>query len=93
MFVLWFHNIFFFNVSFFKFQYSIQLAELLHYLEHSPLGSLGFGNIRTDDFVLIDKNIKLVDLDDFTIGDPKCRTSRDCTDVGYDGSGKADSQY
>ncbi|KAL5017501.1 hypothetical protein ScPMuIL_007090 [Solemya velum] len=69
-----------------KLQYGIELAELLHYLEHSPLGSLGFGNIHTDDFVLVNKEIKLVDLDDFTIGDPKCRTSRDCTEAGYDGS-------
>ncbi|KAJ8312678.1 hypothetical protein KUTeg_010051 [Tegillarca granosa] len=61
-----------------RLMYALQLAELLNYLEHSPLGSLGLVGIRADDFVLVDRHLKLSDLDDLRIEEPACRSDDEC---------------
>ncbi len=52
-----------------------QLADLLDYLEHSPLGSLRISDFKEEHFLLEKNRIKLVDLDDITSLEPECNTS------------------
>jgi hypothetical protein len=49
-----------------------QLADLLDYLEHSPLGSLRISDFKLQQFIMVDNKIKLSDLDDFTNLEPSC---------------------
>lgn len=59
-------------------QYARQLSELLHYLEHHPMGSIALANIYNSDFVIASNKLKLVDLDDLVIGEKSCRFNADC---------------
>ncbi|XP_021369837.1 uncharacterized protein LOC110460932 isoform X2 [Mizuhopecten yessoensis] len=65
-----------------KILYAIQLADLLKYMENSPLGSLGLGEVRARDFVLVDQWIKLVDLDDMSFEEKVCQVESDCKITG-----------
>ena len=51
---------------------AFELTDLLHYLHHSPLGSLRISDFKEIHFLLKDGRIKLTDLDDVTSLEPKC---------------------
>ena len=51
---------------------AFELTDLLHYLQHSPLGSLRISDFKEIHFLLKDGKIKLTDLDDVTSLEPKC---------------------
>lgn len=52
---------------------AIELADLLEYLQHSPLGSLRISDFKDAHFLLKDGRIKLTDLDDVTSLEPTCQ--------------------
>ena len=52
------------------------------YLEKSPVGSVALNSIRSSDFVLVDKWIKLVDLDDISIDEKSCTKDEECAITG-----------
>ena len=55
---------------------ALELADLLHYLEHSPLGSMRISDFKDAHFLLKDGRIKMTDLDDITSLEPSCRPSK-----------------
>lgn len=61
-----------------KLQTSLELAELLHFLHTSPLGSVRIGDFKRDQFRLINNTLKLSDLDDLTADNRTCKTDKDC---------------
>lgn len=61
-----------------RLMYAKQLSELLHYLENHPLGSLALTNTYNSDFVIVNKRLKLVDLDDVMFEEKTCRFNSDC---------------
>ncbi|WAR01888.1 hypothetical protein MAR_008446 [Mya arenaria] len=62
-----------------KLQMARQVLNLLQYLEGSPLGSLGFDQLQTHDFLIVgSSNLRLIDLDNLNIGEPSCTTDSEC---------------
>ncbi|XP_053375294.1 uncharacterized protein LOC128547243 [Mercenaria mercenaria] len=61
-----------------KVELGIQLMKLLLYLDTSPIGSLGFEKLQMNDFVMLNSDIKLVDLDNLMIGESRCIHDEDC---------------
>ncbi|KAF7710671.1 extracellular tyrosine-protein kinase PKDCC [Silurus meridionalis] len=63
-----------------RFRICLSLARLLHYLAHSPLGSLTLLDFRPRQFVLVDGELKVTDLDDASVDDTPCSvsSSTDC---------------
>lgn len=59
-------------------QLCLGLARLLQYLAQSPIGSLFIRDFKLSQFVLVDGEIKLTDLDDVDNEEPRCLTNRDC---------------
>ena len=57
---------------------SHRFADLLDYLQHSPLGSLGMNDFKFDNFLFADGHIKISDYDDMNIDEPVCKANRDC---------------
>ncbi|XP_038069709.1 extracellular tyrosine-protein kinase PKDCC-like [Patiria miniata] len=57
---------------------SIEIADLLYYLEHSPLGSLAVWDFKTRQFTLVQGRLKLIDLDDVSAQELPCKKSEDC---------------
>ena len=57
---------------------SLGLAQLISYLAESPLGSVAILDFREDQFVIIDKQIKLTDVDDLTSTEPDCDAKMQC---------------
>ena len=55
-----------------RIRHSINLADFLHYLEHSPLGSLVVRDFKEDHFLMVGKRIKMIDLDDVDNVEPSC---------------------
>ena len=55
-----------------KIRYSINLAEFLHFLEYSPLGSLVVRDFKEDHFLMVGNRIKMIDLDDVDNIEPPC---------------------
>ena len=55
-----------------RIRHSINLADFLHYLEHSPLGSLVVRDFKEDHFLMVGKRIKMIDLDDVDDIEPSC---------------------
>ena len=53
-------------------RHSINLADLLNYLEHSPLGSLIIRDFKEGHFLMVGKRIKMIDLDDVDNLEPSC---------------------
>lgn len=51
---------------------AMELADLFHYLENSPLGSLRVTDFKEEHFLMVKSKIKLTDLDDITNLEPKC---------------------
>ncbi|MCI4376626.1 hypothetical protein PGIGA_G00190590 [Pangasianodon gigas] len=58
-----------------RFRICLSLARLLHYLAHSPLGSLTLLDFRPRQFVLVDGELKVTDLDDASVEDTPCSSS------------------
>ena len=59
-------------------QVSYGLTKLLVYLAHSPYGSLSLNDFRRQQFVLVDGDLKLSDIDDVGFLEPKCNSSSQC---------------
>lgn len=62
----------------FAFQICLSLVRLLHYLAHSPLGSVTLLDFRPRQFVLVDGELKVTDLDDASIEESSCTSNSDC---------------
>ena len=60
-------------------QICLSLGRLLHHLAHSPLGSVTLLDFRPRQFVLVDGELKVTDLDDARVEETPCTGSADCT--------------
>ncbi|MGH0184518.1 UNVERIFIED_CONTAM: hypothetical protein FKN15_014112 [Acipenser sinensis] len=56
----------------------LSLVRLLHYLAHSPLGSITLLDFRPRQFVIVDGELKVTDLDDASADEAPCSSSADC---------------
>ncbi|MGH0118906.1 UNVERIFIED_CONTAM: hypothetical protein FKN15_055460 [Acipenser sinensis] len=56
----------------------LSLVRLLHYLAHSPLGSITLLDFRPRQFVIVDGELKVTDLDDASTDEAPCSSSADC---------------
>ncbi|BFZ04575.1 hypothetical protein BsWGS_07614 [Bradybaena similaris] len=64
---------------------ALQVAKLLLYLDHCPLGSVRITKLTLSDFVLVrGALVKLVDLDDLELGKKPCTDNSDCHFQGTD---------
>lgn len=54
------------------------VAKLLQYLANSPYGSVVLNDFRRQQFVLVNGEPKLSDIDDMGFGEPSCSTDHDC---------------
>uniref|UniRef100_A0ABM5FK34 Extracellular tyrosine-protein kinase PKDCC isoform X1 n=1 Tax=Pogona vitticeps TaxID=103695 RepID=A0ABM5FK34_9SAUR len=61
-----------------RFRICYSLVRLLHYLAHSPLGSVTLLDFRPRQFVIVDGELKVTDLDDASIEETSCSSNRDC---------------
>lgn len=59
-------------------QICLSLGRLLHHLAHSPLGSVTLLDFRPRQFVLVDGELKVTDLDDARVEETPCASSSDC---------------
>ena len=57
---------------------ALDAAELLRYLASSPLGSAALADLRLEQFVARDGRLKLTDLDDLQLGEPRCERPEQC---------------
>ncbi|XP_026858390.2 extracellular tyrosine-protein kinase PKDCC [Electrophorus electricus] len=55
-----------------RFRICLSLGRLLHYLAHSPLGSLTLLDFRPRQFVLVGGELKVTDLDDASVEETPC---------------------
>ncbi|NP_001401172.1 extracellular tyrosine-protein kinase PKDCC isoform 2 precursor [Mus musculus] len=60
-------------------QICLSLGRLLHHLAHSPLGSVTLLDFRPRQFVLVNGELKVTDLDDARVEETPCTSSADCT--------------
>ena len=56
-----------------RLQFSLQLADLLDYLAHSPIGSLQIGDLMGGNFVTVNGRLKLADIEHSYVSEPRCR--------------------
>ncbi|EPY85087.1 protein kinase domain containing, cytoplasmic-like protein [Camelus ferus] len=61
-----------------RFRICLSLGRLLHHLAHSPLGSVTLLDFRPRQFVLVDGELKVTDLDDARVEETPCSGSADC---------------
>ncbi|KAM4695498.1 extracellular tyrosine-protein kinase PKDCC [Discoglossus pictus] len=61
-----------------RFRICLSLVRLLHYLAHSPLGSITLLDFRPRQFVIVDGELKVTDLDDASMEETSCSRSTDC---------------
>ncbi|XP_075719370.1 extracellular tyrosine-protein kinase PKDCC [Rhinoderma darwinii] len=61
-----------------RFRICLSLVRLLHYLAHSPLGSITLLDFRPRQFVIVDGELKVTDLDDASMEETPCTTNEDC---------------
>ncbi|XP_067894397.1 extracellular tyrosine-protein kinase PKDCC-like [Heterodontus francisci] len=61
-----------------RFRICLSLVKLLHYLAHSPLGSLLLLDFQPHQFVIVDGELKVTDLDDVSTEELSCKTDSDC---------------
>ena len=54
-------------------QICLSLGRLLHHLAHSPLGSVTLLDFRPRQFVLVEGELKVTDLDDFSTSKARTR--------------------
>lgn len=59
-------------------QVCLGLVRLLHFLSHSPLGSVALLDFQPRQFVMVSGELKLTDLDDASVTEPTCQTDQDC---------------
>lgn len=59
-------------------QICLSLVRLLHYLAHSPLGSVTLLDFRPRQFVLVGGELKVTDLDDASAEEAVCTAAADC---------------
>nr|CAD7262366.1 unnamed protein product [Timema shepardi] len=57
---------------------ALGIAQILHHLAHSPLGSLAMNDFRRQQFVLVEGTLKLSDVDDVGVTEPECSSDEDC---------------
>lgn len=55
-----------------RLRHAIEMADLLDYLEHSPLGSVVMPDFKEGHFVLVNSSLKLIDFDDINNVEPAC---------------------
>ncbi|OCT79359.1 extracellular tyrosine-protein kinase PKDCC [Xenopus laevis] len=61
-----------------RFRICLSLIRLLHYLAHSPLGSITLLDFRPRQFVVVDGELKVTDLDDASMEETPCFSHSDC---------------
>ncbi|XP_036450021.1 extracellular tyrosine-protein kinase PKDCC [Colossoma macropomum] len=61
-----------------RFRVCLGLVRLLHYLSHSPLGSVALLDFQPRQFVMVSGELKLTDLDDASVREPSCQMDSDC---------------
>ncbi|XP_069810432.1 extracellular tyrosine-protein kinase PKDCC [Dendropsophus ebraccatus] len=61
-----------------RFRICLSLVRLLHYLAHSPLGSITLLDFRPRQFVIVDGELKVTDLDDASMEETLCTRNEDC---------------
>ncbi|KAF7660234.1 hypothetical protein LDENG_00285720 [Lucifuga dentata] len=61
-----------------RFRVCLDLVRLLHFLSHSPLGSVALLDFQPRQFVTVAGELKLTDLDDASPEEPTCQTDVDC---------------
>ncbi|XP_068089068.1 extracellular tyrosine-protein kinase PKDCC isoform X2 [Hyperolius riggenbachi] len=61
-----------------RFRICLSLVRLLHYLAHSPLGSITLLDFRPRQFVIIDGELKVTDLDDASMDETPCSGNDNC---------------
>ncbi|KAM4771875.1 extracellular tyrosine-protein kinase PKDCC [Rhinophrynus dorsalis] len=61
-----------------RFRICLSLVRLLHYLAHSPLGSITLLDFRPRQFVIVDGELKVTDLDDASMEETSCSRHSDC---------------
>ncbi|NXV04620.1 PKDCC kinase, partial [Cettia cetti] len=61
-----------------RFRICLSLVRLLHYLAHSPLGSVTLLDFRPRQFVIVDGELKVTDLDDASVEESSCTRNSDC---------------
>uniref|UniRef100_A0A8D0GRY0 Extracellular tyrosine-protein kinase PKDCC n=1 Tax=Sphenodon punctatus TaxID=8508 RepID=A0A8D0GRY0_SPHPU len=62
-----------------RFKICRSLVKLLHYLAHSPLGSVVLLDFQPRQFVMVDGNLKVTDMDDASSEELSCKEDNDCT--------------
>ena len=61
-----------------QFQIAVGLARLLKYFSESPLGSLVIRDFQLIQFVTVNGDVKISDLDDVTNEGNRCKSNSDC---------------
>uniref|UniRef100_A0A8C3SZG5 FAM69 protein-kinase domain-containing protein n=1 Tax=Chelydra serpentina TaxID=8475 RepID=A0A8C3SZG5_CHESE len=62
-----------------RFKICLSLVKLLFYLAHSPLGSIVLLDFEPRQFVMVDGNLKVTDMDDASTEELSCKEDNDCT--------------
>uniref|UniRef100_A0A8C3JPK0 Protein kinase domain-containing protein n=1 Tax=Calidris pygmaea TaxID=425635 RepID=A0A8C3JPK0_9CHAR len=62
-----------------RFKICLSLVKLLFYLAHSPLGSIVLLDFQPRQFVMVDGNLKVTDMDDASTEELSCMEDNDCT--------------
>ncbi|XP_037995616.1 extracellular tyrosine-protein kinase PKDCC-like isoform X3 [Motacilla alba alba] len=57
----------------------LSLVKLLFYLAHSPLGSIALLDFQPRQFVMVEGNLKVTDMDDASTEELSCKEDNDCT--------------
>ncbi|XP_065350780.1 extracellular tyrosine-protein kinase PKDCC-like [Cloeon dipterum] len=57
---------------------ALGMARILYLLAHSPLGSLAMNDFRHQQFVIVNGELKLSDVDDVGLEEPFCVKNEDC---------------
>ncbi|KAH9512776.1 hypothetical protein Btru_038170, partial [Bulinus truncatus] len=55
-----------------RLRHALEMADLLNYLEHSPLGSLIVPDFKEGHLLMVNDSLKLIDLDDVNNLEPEC---------------------
>ncbi|XP_075049687.1 extracellular tyrosine-protein kinase PKDCC-like isoform X2 [Mixophyes fleayi] len=61
-----------------RFKICLELVQLLHYLAHSPIGSVALLDFQPRQFVLVNGSLKVTDMDDATSDELPCQADADC---------------
>uniref|UniRef100_H3ARN9 Extracellular tyrosine-protein kinase PKDCC n=1 Tax=Latimeria chalumnae TaxID=7897 RepID=H3ARN9_LATCH len=61
-----------------RFKICMDLVKLLHYLAYSPLGSVVLLDFQLRQFVMVDGDLKVTDVDDASIEELSCSKDSDC---------------